>query len=128
MHAVRGVAEAIEERTPGATHSVRFSTIGKRCSAEIIMNRNRSSDDAAGAGKEADEAPSPVRGLPTKQAPHKAAAQAKMAKAAAHSGKAAPTGAAADEPMADTDEVPAKEAAATMRKHITDITTDVVTS
>ena len=59
LHAVRGVAEAIELRAPGSIHAVEFAQNGRKLLAKIVYNRDRAAVDEGKQGSGADGLPQP---------------------------------------------------------------------
>ena len=127
LHAIRGVADEIEENNPGSIHSVEFTMSSSKLYAKITYNRNRDVDDDDG-GSGADHAHKPTRS-PRRRAKREAdKAKPTIGQGDTPGPKVGTAGdePAADAPMADADEAAAKATAAEMRKHITDATTAVV--
>ena len=127
LHAIRGVADEIEENNPGSIHSVEFTMSSSKLYAKITYNRNRDVDDDDG-GSGADHAPKPTRS-PRRRAKREAdKAKPTIGQGDTPGPKVGTAGdePAADAPMADADEAAAKATAAEMRKHVTDATTAVV--
>ena len=60
LHAVRGVADEIEENCPGSIHSLEFTMGSNKLYAKITYNRDRGVDDDDG-GNGADHASKPTR-------------------------------------------------------------------
>ena len=126
MHAVRSVADQIEKEKPGAIHAVNFTFSGRRLQASIIYDRNRGVGDAQPGG-EVDETTKPAQPRPTQPKQRKPKAdKAKGSKGSDKTKATAAQGRADDAAMADADDAPGKAAAVTMRRHLTDATTDVV--
>ena len=48
LHAIRGVADEIEENNPGSIHSVEFTMSSNKLYAKITYNRDRGVDDDDG--------------------------------------------------------------------------------
>ena len=129
MHAAMAAAHQFEKESPGAMHAVDFQFRGFRATFRFDRNREmgggRQLDD-----DDADEAASAQR-RPTQPVERKPRANKPKAAKSSDKGKAkaaATDGRAADQPMEDVHDASSKKAAAVMRKHITDVTTEVVRS
>ena len=125
MHAVRSVADRVEQDNPGAIHAVHFSFSGKRLQGTIVYNRNRGTGDMQQGGN-ADEATPPAPRRPTKPGQRTPKGDKPKDPKCSDKSRAAAGNERADEAMGDADEASAKASAAKMRKYITEVTTEVV--